>query len=153
MTVEHVDIIDSECHEPKGASSALAHQVMVSDGAGSGSYKYQTAVLNVRIDDISTVSSAYVVSPVAGEIETIYSVLDSVISGNAAQLVARINNVYVQGSGIEISNTSGAGIMDSSTPTSDKTVAVGDVIAIQSDGATTGNVSANITIVIRGNAA
>ncbi len=152
MAVEHVDIIDSECHEPKGASSALAHQVMVSDGAGSGSYKYQTAVLNVRIDNISTVSSAYVVSPVAGEIETIYSVLDGVVTGTPVVLHATINNVYVQGSDIEIVNSS-AGIMDSSTPTANKTVAVGDVIAIWSDGATTGNVSANITIVIRGNAA
>lgn len=37
--VEHVDIIDGERHEPKGADSANAGAVYVSDGAQSGSWR------------------------------------------------------------------------------------------------------------------
>ncbi len=152
MTVEHVDIIDSECHEPKGASSALAHQVMVSDGAGSGSYKYQTAVLNVHLAEITGPyqTSAYVVSPIAGEIETIYAVIQDDHTAISAQISTSINNVLVDDSTIWFTGNFEAGDVQSATPTSNKTVAAGDAIQVTSDSQV---VSANITIVIRGNAA
>lgn len=38
MPIEHVDIGAGEIHEPKGAASALAGQVYVADGAGSGTW-------------------------------------------------------------------------------------------------------------------
>ncbi len=149
MAVEHVDIIDSECHEPKGASSALAHQVMVSDGAGSGSYKYQTAVLNVHLAD-SYLASTYVASPIAGEIETIYAVMQEDGTWPLLVISAKINNVVVDNSSINFSGVTITGDVKSVTPTSNKTVSAGDVIEITSHG---NLVSANITIVIRGNAA
>ena len=34
MTIEHKDIADAERHEPKGASTALAGQLLVADGLG-----------------------------------------------------------------------------------------------------------------------
>lgn len=37
--VEHVNIDDANIHEPKGAASAAAGAVYVSDGAGSGSWE------------------------------------------------------------------------------------------------------------------
>ncbi len=148
MAVEHVDIIDSECHEPKGASSALINQVMVSDGAGSGSYKYQTAALNVHLDEIAD-SRVSVVSPVAGEIETIYAVLQDDVTG-IPLMAASINNVDVGDSTIGFFGGTAAGDVGSAIPTSNKTVAAGDVIEIRSIATAA---SANITIVIRGNAA
>ncbi len=152
MAVEHVDIIDSECHEPKGASSALINQVMVSDGAGSGSYKYQTAVLNVHLAEITGPyqTSAYVVSPIAGEIETIYAVIQDDHTAISAQISTSINNVLVDDSEVLFSGNFEAGDVESATPTSNKTVAAGDGIQISSSGDA---ISANITIVIRGNAA
>ncbi len=152
MTVEHVDIIDSECHEPKGASSALINQVMVSDGAGSGSYKYQTAVLNAHLDEITGPyqTSAYVVSPVAGEIETIYAVIQGEYTSLSTQIDTSINNVLVDDAEVLFSGNLDAGDIRSATPTSNKTVAAGDGIQISSSG---DPISANITIVIRGNAA
>lgn len=38
MTIQHSDVTDPLIHEPKGASSAAANTVYVSDGAGSGSW-------------------------------------------------------------------------------------------------------------------
>lgn len=38
MTIEHVNIVDGQRHEPKGISTALAHRAYVSDGLGSGSW-------------------------------------------------------------------------------------------------------------------
>lgn len=41
---EHNTLTGSSLHEPKGASSAVAGQVYVADGAGSGSFTTQTSV-------------------------------------------------------------------------------------------------------------
>lgn len=40
MPIEHNVITDPEIHEPKGASTASSGQVYVSNGAGSGSWRY-----------------------------------------------------------------------------------------------------------------
>jgi len=154
MAVEHVDIADGERHEPKGAATALINQVYVSDGAESGDWVYQTAILNVRIDDISTAQSVWVVSPIAGEIETIYSVIDAAITTADCGLTAEIGGTLVTGSAVTITQSgSAAGDVDSATPTAAKTVAAGGAIEIITDGASSTAVAANITIVIRGNAA
>lgn len=39
MAVEHKDIVDAQRHEPKGASTAVASTVYVSNGAGSGTWR------------------------------------------------------------------------------------------------------------------
>lgn len=39
MTIEHKSISDPDIHEPKGAASALADQVYIADGLGSGSWQ------------------------------------------------------------------------------------------------------------------
>jgi hypothetical protein len=41
MTIQHSLIADADRHEPKGASTALANQVYVSNGAASGSWQNQ----------------------------------------------------------------------------------------------------------------
>lgn len=38
MAIQHKNITDPDVHEPKGTSTALANQVYVADGAGSGSW-------------------------------------------------------------------------------------------------------------------
>lgn len=152
--IEHVNIADGERHEPKGADGALANQVYVADGAQSGDWRYQTAVLNVRIPDISAgPSSVWVVSPIAGEIETIYTVIDgAIITGNAI-ITAELGGTLVTGSAVTIDfSGSAAGDVDSSTPSALKTVTAGQAIEIITDGGSTNVVPAEVTIVIRGNA-
>lgn len=40
MTIQHKDIPDAQLHEPKGIASVGANQVYVSNGAGSGTWKF-----------------------------------------------------------------------------------------------------------------
>ena len=66
--IEHKNIPDAGRHEPKGASTAAAGSVYVSDGAGSGSWtdltKYYT--LSAEVDASTT---KYVVASLAGDIK------------------------------------------------------------------------------------
>ena len=45
MTIEHNTITDPDLHEPKGVSTALAGEVYIADGAGSGTWEHQTVTL------------------------------------------------------------------------------------------------------------
>ena len=76
MSVEHSTLTGSDLHEPKGASSASTGQVYIANGSGSGAWTahHNRCVLNVQLTDISTGSSCYVVTPIAGTISKIYSV-------------------------------------------------------------------------------
>ena len=40
MATEHVNCVDAQRHEPKGADAATSGEVYVSDGANSGDWKY-----------------------------------------------------------------------------------------------------------------
>lgn len=151
MATEHVNIADGERHEPKGASTASDEQVYVSDGAESGAWRYQNAILNVRIDDISTAQSVWVVSPIAGTIEAIYSVIDGAITGADATLTAELGGTLVTGSSITITQSgSAAGDVDSASPSAANIVTAGQAIEIITDGGSTGTVAANIAIKIKG---
>ena len=82
--VEHSALTGSDLHEPKGVASASANSVYVADGAASGA---QTVInnlnriaLNCTLVDIDNDASAWVVSPVAGDIVAIYSVIDGAIA-------------------------------------------------------------------------
>ena len=97
--------------------------------------------------------SVWVVSPIAGEIETIYSVIDAAITVADAELTAEIGGTLVTGSEVTITQAgSAAGDVDSATPSAAKTVTAGQAIEILTDGLSSTAVVANITVVIRGNA-
>ena len=108
------------------------------------------AVLNVTEIDISTAGSVFVVSPTAGKIEKIYSVIDGAIATADTDITTEINGVAVTGSLITIATaSSAAGDVDSSIPTGANIVNAGDVIEIITDGASTNTVSATYTVVIK----
>ncbi len=151
MASEHVDIADGERHEPKGAAAATIGEVWSSDGAESGSFKQPTVALTVNLPDISTAKSVWVVAPFDGLIETIYSVIDGAITGADCGLTAEIGGTLVTNSAITITQSgSAAGDVDSSTPSAANTVTAGQAIEVISDGLSTTNVDATITLVIRG---
>jgi hypothetical protein len=162
MTIEHANIPNANLHEPKGASTASSGQVYVADGAGSGSFTDPEdlsivglgySVLNVRIDDISTAGSEWVVSPWAGDITAIYSVIDGAIGTGDCTLSFEIGGVAVSSGNITITQSgSAAGDVDSSTPSSANTLTQGQAIECITDGASTNTVSANLTIVVDHNA-
>lgn len=105
--------------------------------------------LTTQIEDISSASQTYVVSPVSGTITKIYSVLNDTITTADATLTPKIAGTAITGGNIVVAHTgSGAGDIDSSTPTALNTITAGQAIEIETDGASNGNAKAIITIEI-----
>lgn len=108
-----------------------------------------TKTLNIKMTDVSTAGSIYVVSPFAGTYSKLYSVIDGAIATADAVITAEINGSAVTDGGLTIVNAgSAAGDSDTGTPSAANTVAVGDVIEIITNGASTNTVAAEFTIVI-----
>lgn len=94
--------------------------------------------LNIIMDDVATAGSAFAVSPVAGTITRIQSVIDGAIATADAGITTEINGAAVTGGAITITEAgSAAGDVDVATPTAANTVAVGDAIEMITDGACT----------------
>lgn len=140
--------VDNYNEQPAGGSTdnklVLGGSVETGDGEN-----IKKTFLNVRITDISTAGSVFVVAPVAGNFTKIYSVIDGAITTGDAVITTEINTVLVTDGGLTIANaSSAAGDVDSGTPSAANTVAVGDVIEVITDGGSTNTVSANFTIEI-----
>ncbi len=112
--------------------------------------------VTLTITDISTAASDFVVMPVKGTIEKIYSVIHGNITSAGA---AKLTFYYGDGLGafVEVSNTtspltiaasSTAGTVDTFTPTTDNVVAKGGVLNVRTDGGSTGTVEGTVTIII-----
>ena len=106
--------------------------------------------LTVKLSDVSTAGSAYVVAPDAGKIIKIYSVLGGAIATADAGITTKINGTAVTGGGITIANaSSAAGDVDTAEPTAANSVSEGDYISFTTDGASTNTVAATFTVIIR----
>ena len=138
MPTEHVDIIDGERHEPKGADSASAGASYVSDGAQSGNWSLPIHYFAVTMDDIGG-DDAYLPVPIAGDIVYFQSVLHEALTVADATIDLKIGTVAVTGGQIVITQAASAvGDVDSATPTALNTVAVGDYLHLDNDLAATG---------------
>lgn len=151
--VTHRGLTGDDIHEPKGADTATANQIYIADGAGSGTWttvnNTNKIVLTVRITDVSTAGSYWVVSPIAGDISAIYTVINGAIATSDATITTEIAGTAVTGGGITITQSgSAAGDADSATPSAANTVTAGQAIEVITDGASTNTVSADVTIVI-----
>jgi hypothetical protein len=106
--------------------------------------------LTVKMDDVSTAGSVYVVAPDGGKIIKIQSVIDGTIATADAAITTEINGTAVTGGAITIGyDGSLAGDVDSAEPTTANSVEEGDVIEIITDGASANTVAATFTIIIR----
>jgi hypothetical protein len=158
----HKNITGADLHEPKGAGAASASTVYVADGAGSGTWqKISTSEIDTtfknsnlvpltfRFDDIGTATSKFIVSPIAGDISKVYTVIDAAITTTDTIITLEIGGVAVTNSAVTIAFTgSAAGTVDSSTPSAAKTVTAGQAIEVISDGATDATVGATITLLM-----
>lgn len=153
----HSQATGSELHEPKGAESASVSTTYISDGAGSGAWSFvewdtiseKEVVVYAYVPDISTAGSNYVVSPYTGAITKIYTVISGPITGADTTISFEIAGTGVLDGGLVVAvSGSAAGVVDSSTPSSANVISAGQALEIVSDGASTGVVSANVTIVI-----
>lgn len=150
MAIEHNAIPDNERHEPKGISTATANQVYFADGSGSGEWSHQKIVLNVHHDDLSSTTSHYVASPVAGNITRVDVVIDQSFTGSDTVVQVEIGGVAVtDGSVTFVQAGSAAGDVQTATPTSNNTLTAGSVISVVSDGGmTTSSCHAEISILV-----
>ena len=164
MAIEHDSIVNAELHEPKGVSSASNTTVYVANGAGSGTWRQLTVpdidtsavptlnkiTLTLLIPDLDTAESHYIVSPYAGTLAKMYSVIDAPVGGADTLLTTKIGGVDVTDGAITISYTGSAiGDVDSCTPSALNTVTAGQAIEIECDGGTnTSAAHAHLTIVI-----
>lgn len=161
MTVAHANVSAANIHECKGANAASVDTVRISDGAGSGSWakvppasitglnNKNLIMLTASISDISTPASHWVVTPTAGIITKIYTVIDNAITVANAVLSFEIAGVAVTNGGITIAYSgSAAGDVDSSTPSGARTLTAGQALEIITDGGSTDACRALVTILI-----
>lgn len=162
MTIEHVDIPNAELHEPKNiptSNTSDTGKVITPSSTVSGTSELRRlvaseidekqVVLNVRVDDISTAGSYWVVSPYAGDIVSIHSVIHGTIGTSDATLSFELAGTAITNGNITVGFTgSAAGDVDFSNPTAANTVFAGQAIEVITDGASDNTVAADISIVI-----
>lgn len=158
---EHANVDPSNIHEPKGANSASVNTTYISNGAASGSWSLVSpssitgvnnlnkVVLTLNIPTMGTAASYFVICPIAGDIEKIYSVIDASFGGADETLSFEIGGVAVTNGNITITQSgSAAGDVDSSTPTAANTLTAGQAIEVISAGASSGSCNAKLTFLI-----
>lgn len=105
--------------------------------------------LTTSIADISTAGQIYVVSPVAGNITKIYSVINGAIADADAVLTPKIAGTAITDGAITVAfDGSAAGDVDSSTPTALNTITAGSAIEIETNGVSSNTVEVVLTIEI-----
>jgi hypothetical protein len=105
--------------------------------------------VNGQMTDVSTASSAWVVSPCDGYIKAFYTVIATAITVADANVTLEIGGTAVTGSAIVVAQASAAaGDVDSAFPTALNYVRKGQAIEVVSDGASTTASIMNFTIVI-----
>ena len=107
----------------------------------------------IVMGDVSTKGSDAAVlrfvSPVAGTIDKIYSVLNAALATGNATLTGKIGTTAITNGAITITESgSAAGDVDSATPSAAKTVAVGDVISVTGGGTSDATGTATVSILI-----
>jgi hypothetical protein len=104
--------------------------------------------VNTAINDISSAGSVFVASPVAGNITLAYSAVNGTVTTADEVLTLKIGGTPVTNGVITIANGSGAGDVDSATPTAANTVTKGQAIEVANSGASGAAIRADITIEI-----
>lgn len=63
--IEHKDLPDALCHEPKGASTASAGTVYIADGNGAGAFgKLPVSSLNITVPTVANMVAPNITTPV-----------------------------------------------------------------------------------------
>jgi hypothetical protein len=128
--------------------SDLADAATARDELGGGANKM---LLEIRDIDLVGANAEVkrVVSPIAGDIAKIYSVIDGALTTGNATLTAKIGATAVTDGAITVTQAgSAAGDVDSVTPSAAKTVAVGDVLSITVGGTNDATELGHVVFVI-----
>lgn len=151
MAVEHSTLTSTDLHEPKGVAAANADEIYIADGAASGTWTAadNNIYLQCRITDVSTAGSYPIVSPMAGTITLIRSVINGAIATGDDTISFEINGTAVTSGNITITQAGSAALdVDSSSPSAANILAAGDTLEAITDGTSTNTVSADIMYTI-----
>lgn len=133
---------------PANNLSDLGNAATARTNLGGGANKI---VLQIQgMDLVGSNAVVYrVVSPVAGSLDSIRSVINGALATADATLTAKINGSAVTNGVITITQSgSAANDVDSASPTAAKTVAVGDVISLTVGGGNTASKLADAVLTI-----
>lgn len=105
--------------------------------------------ITVQIEDISTAGQKFVVPGFRGKIRKAWSVINGAIGTADADLTLKIGGTAVTGGVITVATAgSGAGIVDSCTPSGNNTFTAGQAIEVETDGASTNTVEVVVTLEV-----
>jgi len=129
-----------------GVSATLATQAYVAALADKVIY------LTATLTDLSTASAQYVVSPIAGDVTSIKTVIETALASADGNLQFQILDTAMTASGdgslVIAYSGSAAGDIDTFTPTALNTLTAGQAIEIYSDGASTNACETTVTFTI-----
>ena len=151
MAVEHSTLTTTDLHEPKGVAAANADEIYIANGSASGAWTSadNNIYLQGTIADISTAASSWIVSPCAGTITNIRTIINGAISGGDAVITFEINGTLITAGAITIANSSSAaGDVDSSTPSGARVLAAGNKLEAITNGGSTNTIIAEIMYTI-----
>ena len=107
----------------------------------------QTRFVTVKMDDVSTAGSTWVVPGFQCRIKKITSVISGAITNANAAITTEIGGVAVTGGALTIATAaSAAGDVDTAVPTALNVVSVDQPVEIITNGGSTGTVSATFTL-------
>jgi hypothetical protein len=157
----HADLTGAELHENKGAATATDNFVAtVTTGATvwkkitpsnidlTAVFGVNQAVYTANLVDVSTAETTYIVAPFACTVNTIYTILHSAITVADATLIARNHSGGSMGSITVAYSGSAAGDIDTLSPVANNTLAAGEKMSIETDGASTTAARLSITVVV-----
>lgn len=105
--------------------------------------------VTVRVPTLVGTGVTRIVSPVAGQVNKIWSVIEGALATGDATLTGKIGAAAITDGVVTITEAgSAAGDVDSATPSAAKTVAVGDVLSVTCGGTNTNAVGAVVTFLI-----
>lgn len=115
----------------------------------AGNQSLKKVYLTVDMTDISTPSTVYLPSPVAGTITKITTIINGAIATANSIITSKIGATAITNGAITVAYSgSAAGHIDSATPTALNTVVVGSNINFTTDGASSNVVRTTIVVEI-----
>ncbi len=146
--VTHSSLTGADLHEPKGVATANSEDVYVANGSGSGAWKGQTLLLDLKLTDISGSFDRYVPIPVACKVLHITTALSAAIAGSDLVLTVKNAAAATMGTITVAQSGSAAGDVDTLTPTSNNTFAVNTALEIEGDGGPSSHVDLDVAILL-----
>ena len=127
--------------------TSTAVEINKLDGVNSSTSEIDQRIITVSIADVSSTGQVYVVAPFDGTLTTVYGVLNGQIATGDATLTVKNGSGSSAGTITVTQAGSAAGDKFTLSPSTNNTFTVGQLIEIETDGASTNSVQLDLTLV------